>query len=93
MTAESNLTPTTPSLMVISFSITLAKMHSNFPNELLSEVLSYLVTPKQKSRLGNDWLHDIAQARLVCRRWNQVASKHLLSTLVLWHTSNTADAN
>ncbi|CAG7557608.1 unnamed protein product [Fusarium equiseti] len=52
------------------------------PNEVLDLIISHLTAHRK-----ND---DLYQARLVGRRWNQLARKHIFSTIILYNNSNTA---
>ncbi|KAJ4138721.1 hypothetical protein NW768_002584 [Fusarium equiseti] len=52
------------------------------PNEVLDLILSHLTAHRK-----ND---DLYHARLVNRRWNQLAIKHTFSTITLHNSSNTA---
>ncbi|KAG8668430.1 hypothetical protein FPOAC1_007809 [Fusarium poae] len=61
----------------------------DFPDEILDKIFSHLLNPREKQRLLLDWLGHIFQVRAVCRRWNNIASVHLLHTLPLWHTEIT----
>ncbi|KAJ4012409.1 hypothetical protein NW752_008092 [Fusarium irregulare] len=49
------------------------------PNEVLDLILSHLTAHRKK--------HDLYQARLVARRWNHLAIKHIFSTIGLYHNS------
>lgn len=55
----------------------------HIPNEILSHILSYLLTDRQKHRLHEDSIDDILPVRLVCRLWNDLATKHLFRTFTL----------
>ncbi|XEV05137.1 hypothetical protein FSHL1_010424 [Fusarium sambucinum] len=59
------------------------------PDEILSAIFSHLLTPSQRHHCRDDWHHDSTQVRLVCRRWNAIATKCLLGTLVLRHSGIT----
>ncbi|CAJ0541359.1 Ff.00g080110.m01.CDS01 [Fusarium sp. VM40] len=66
-------------------------MHLDLPNEVLSHIFSFILTDKQKHHLSEDWLIDTWSVRLVCRQWNDLATKHLFHTLTLWHNVNTIE--
>ncbi|KAM0319239.1 hypothetical protein ACHAPQ_010405 [Fusarium lateritium] len=66
-------------------------MPLDLPNEVLSHIFSFILTDKQKHRLEEDWLLDTWLIRLVCRHWNDLATKHLFRTLTLWHNENTIE--
>ncbi|KAG8356690.1 hypothetical protein FVEN_g5555 [Fusarium venenatum] len=59
------------------------------PDEILSAIFSHLLTPSQRHHCRDDWHHDSTQVRLVCHRWNAIATKCLLGTLVLRHSGIT----
>ncbi|KAH7183560.1 uncharacterized protein B0J16DRAFT_307880 [Fusarium flagelliforme] len=52
------------------------------PNEVLDLILSHLTSHRK-----ND---DLYQARLVARRWNQLATKHIFRTIILYNNCITA---
>ncbi|KAF7558107.1 hypothetical protein G7Z17_g85 [Cylindrodendrum hubeiense] len=64
---------------------------NNLPNEVLSNIFSHLLTDLQKHRLHNDFIVDIWPVRLVCRKWNDLATKQLFQTLTLYHTEETVE--
>ncbi|KAM0234693.1 hypothetical protein ACHAP5_009963 [Fusarium lateritium] len=66
-------------------------MQLDLPNEVLSNIFSFILTDKQKLKLQEDWLLDTLSIRLVCRHWNDLATKHLFRTLTLWHNENTIE--
>jgi hypothetical protein len=66
-------------------------MHPDLPNEVLSHIFSFILTDRQKHNLQEDWLIDTWSVRLVCRQWNDLATKHLFHTLALWHNANTVE--
>ncbi|RSL74559.1 hypothetical protein CEP53_000149 [Fusarium sp. AF-6] len=57
-----------------------------FPDEVLSTIFSHLTTKAQKHRLHDDFIVDIWPVRLVCRRWNVLATPQLFQTLTLFHS-------
>ncbi|KAG8668440.1 hypothetical protein FPOAC2_07722 [Fusarium poae] len=63
------------------------------PDEVLNEIFSHLLTPNRKHHFRHDWHDDCTQVRLVCKRWNVVATQHLLSTVVLRHSCFTMNDN
>ncbi|KAF4950600.1 hypothetical protein FSARC_13135 [Fusarium sarcochroum] len=66
-------------------------MSYNIPNEVLSTIFSYLMTDLQKRRLHHDSVTDIWPVRLVCRRWNDLATQQLFQMLPLFHSQETAE--
>ena len=55
---------------------------SRFPSEILSVILAHLSTPELP------WPNDVKQvanARLVCRQWNDLATPHLFHSLHIGH--------
>lgn len=46
----------------------------HIPNEILSHIFSYLLTEREKHRLRDDWIDHILPVRLVCHRWNDLAT-------------------
>ncbi|KAG8668456.1 hypothetical protein FPOAC1_007835 [Fusarium poae] len=64
------------------------------PDEILNGIFSHLLTPSQRHYYcRNDRHDDCTQVRLVCRRWNAIATKGLLGTLVLRHSVATINDN
>ncbi|OBS20687.1 hypothetical protein FPOA_07026 [Fusarium poae] len=63
------------------------------PDEVLNEIFSHLLTPNRKHHFHVDWHDDCTQVRLVCQRWNAIATQILLSTVVLRHTGFTMNDN
>ncbi|RKL25447.1 hypothetical protein BFJ68_g87 [Fusarium oxysporum] len=53
----------------------------HLPNETLSHIFSYLLTEREKHRLRDDWIDHILPVRLVCHRWNDLATAHLFRTV------------
>ncbi|KAF5657052.1 hypothetical protein FHETE_10635 [Fusarium heterosporum] len=66
-------------------------MYPDLPNEVLSHVFSYVLDEWQKLHYGNDFFPDLWRVRLVCRRWNDLATKHFFHTVTLWHNINTIE--
>ncbi|KAJ4244221.1 hypothetical protein NW762_014603 [Fusarium torreyae] len=66
-------------------------MPQDIPNEVLSTIFSYLMDPSQKHRLHHDFIVNIWPVRLVCRKWNNLATQQLFRTLPLYHTEETAE--
>ncbi|KAM0431376.1 hypothetical protein ACHAPT_005353 [Fusarium lateritium] len=66
-------------------------MVNKFPNEVLSNIFGHLTTRAQKHRLHNDHLTEIWPIRLVCRRWNAIATNQLFKTLTLYHGEEAAE--
>lgn len=64
---------------------------NHFPDEVLSNIFSHLTTKAQKHRLHNDFIVDIWPVRLVCRRWNVLATPQLFQTLTLFHSEWNAN--
>ncbi|KAF5990060.1 hypothetical protein FBULB1_291 [Fusarium bulbicola] len=59
------------------------------PNEILGHILSFLLTEKERHRLHDDTIDHILPVRLVCRRWNYLAIKHLFRTITLQQSDAT----
>lgn len=55
----------------------------HIPNEILSHILSYLLTDREKHRLRGDSICHVLPVRLVCQRWNDLATEHLFRTVTL----------
>ncbi|KAI8711473.1 F-box domain-containing protein [Fusarium sp. LHS14.1] len=64
---------------------------NHFPDEVLSNVFNHLTTRAQKHRLHDDFIVDIWPVRLVCRRWNVLATPQLFQTLTLFHSEWNAN--
>ncbi|RGP75151.1 hypothetical protein FLONG3_5835 [Fusarium longipes] len=64
-------------------------MHPNFPNELLGEIFSHLLEEDERDRREEYSLVQFIDVRLVCRLWNQLATKYIFDTVLLWHTVET----
>ncbi|RSL89579.1 hypothetical protein CEP51_001126 [Fusarium floridanum] len=64
---------------------------NHFPDEVLSTIFSHLTTKAQKHRLHDDFIVDIWPVRLVCRRWNVLATPQLFQTLTLFHSEWAAN--
>ncbi|EKJ75767.1 hypothetical protein FPSE_03947 [Fusarium pseudograminearum CS3096] len=64
-------------------------MLPTLPNEVLSTIFGHLMTENEKHCLGFQHLGDITKVRLVCRLWNDLASKHLFRTLALHNDIDT----
>ncbi|KAJ3537678.1 hypothetical protein NM208_g6213 [Fusarium decemcellulare] len=58
---------------------------NQFPTEILNHILSYLLKPRDipEHPLNLNLVQRICDARLVCRRWNEIARAHLYQTLQL----------
>ncbi|UZP40643.1 hypothetical protein NXS19_008459 [Fusarium pseudograminearum] len=67
-------------------------MPPNFPNEVLSKIFSHLLTDNEKHCLDSQHLGDITKVRLVCRLWNELASKHLFRTIALHSDVDTMES-
>ncbi|WXC65035.1 hypothetical protein SNK03_010843 [Fusarium graminearum] len=65
-------------------------MPPNLPNEVWSKIFSHLLTEHEKHRLEIHHFGDITNARLVCRLWNDLATKQLFRTLSLGTDVDTA---
>ncbi|KXX74448.1 hypothetical protein MMYC01_208611 [Madurella mycetomatis] len=64
----------------------------NIPLEVLGIIIGYLLLPEGQSDSGLDVeLDDLRNARLVCRRWNSVASTHMFRNVALLHTPDGED--
>ncbi|RSL52991.1 hypothetical protein CEP54_010619 [Fusarium duplospermum] len=64
---------------------------NHFPDGVLSNIFSHLITKAQKHRLHDDFIVDIWPVRLVCRRWNVLATPQLFQTLTLFHSEWAAN--
>ncbi|KAJ4328103.1 hypothetical protein N0V84_001471 [Fusarium piperis] len=59
---------------------------NDFPNEVLSTIFSHLSTKRDKHCLDSRYFPRVWPIRLVCRRWNDIATAQLFHTLTLHHT-------
>ncbi|KAK0652383.1 hypothetical protein B0T16DRAFT_406096 [Cercophora newfieldiana] len=63
---------------------------NSVPTEVLSLIISYLPSPAEDSCSSNEvTLEDLRNARLVCRKWNEIALPHLFRDVALLHKSDT----
>ncbi|GKU05065.1 f-box protein [Fusarium langsethiae] len=62
-------------------------MQPNLPNEILSHIISRIPTDNEYHRLHTASLRHLAQVRLVCRLWNEIATKHMFHTVTLFHST------
>ncbi|KAK2772732.1 F-box domain-containing protein [Colletotrichum kahawae] len=58
---------------------------NDFPTEVLSLVLQSLFEDKNKYSQFTWGYHEIANARLVCRKWNTLMTSHVFETIALVH--------
>ncbi|KAF4993334.1 hypothetical protein FDECE_13449 [Fusarium decemcellulare] len=64
-------------------------------NDLPGEILDLIIdkVAEKQSYYGWAHIHDMCQARLVCRKWNDLVAKRLFKTITLHHSGSTADSN